>query len=169
MTNMAPHYAQLAKLDQLRRRREAGEAAAKATPAAVREALAVGITAAEIARHLNLSEGYVRRFRREAGLQDPRYAHLRPPARDAVTVRRPAPLEAIAAATHPAIGDVPDSVRNIPKPRVDLLVKGIEAQHPAWTRTMLRAIRDDPRIPDLWTDYVLLAAAQDRGLLDLDP
>lgn len=166
---MAPHQAQLAKLDQLRRRREAGEAATRATPAAVRDALAAGITAAEIARRLNVSEGYVRRFRREAGLQDPRYAHLRLPTRDAGAVRRPAPLEALAAATHPAVGEVPDSVRNIPKPRVDLLVKGLEAQHPEWTRTMRRAIRDDPQVPDLWVDYVLLAAAQGRGHLDLDP
>jgi hypothetical protein len=69
----------LAALDALRRKREAGETAVKATPGAIEGALKAGKTAAEIARHLGVSEGYVRGIRREKGLQDPRYAHLKPP------------------------------------------------------------------------------------------
>lgn len=77
--DMTPDKA-LAALDGLLRDREAGEAAVKATPGAIVDALKAGVTAAEIARRLKMSEGYVRKFRREAGLQDQRYAHLKPPA-----------------------------------------------------------------------------------------
>ena len=69
----------LAVLDKLRRDRMEGKAAKKATPDAIVAALKAGKTAAEIARHLGVSEGYVRGIRREKGLQDPRYAHLKPP------------------------------------------------------------------------------------------
>jgi DNA-binding CsgD family transcriptional regulator len=68
-----------AALDALRRKREAGKAAEKATPTAIVDALKAGKTAADIARHLGVSEGYVRGIRRENKLQDPRYAHLQPP------------------------------------------------------------------------------------------
>ena len=69
----------LKALDALKRRREAGEEAVKATPAAIVAALKAGHSAAEIARRVGVSEGYVRGIRRENGLQDERYAHLRPP------------------------------------------------------------------------------------------
>ncbi len=66
-------------LDALKRKREAGEEAVKSTPAAIVDALKAGKTAADIARHLGVSEGYVRGIRRANGLQDPRYAHVKPP------------------------------------------------------------------------------------------
>lgn len=69
----------LKALDTLKRRREAGEEAVKATPAAIVDALKAGHSAAEIARRVGVSEGYVRGIRREHGLQDPRYKHLQPP------------------------------------------------------------------------------------------
>jgi len=69
----------LSQLDSLRAAREAGEAAIKATPGAIKTALIEGITAAEIGRRLGVSEGYVRGIRRKEGLQDERYAHLKPP------------------------------------------------------------------------------------------
>ena len=71
----------LKALDALRRKREAGEEAVMATPDAITAALEAGNTAAEIARRLGVSEGYVRGIRRKKGLQDPRYAHLEPPRR----------------------------------------------------------------------------------------
>lgn len=70
-----------AALDALRRKREIGKAAEEATPGAIVDALKAGKTAADIARHLGVSEGYVRGIRRENKLQDPRYAHLEPPRR----------------------------------------------------------------------------------------
>lgn len=70
-----------AGLESLRRKREAGKAAEKATPAAIVDALKAGKTAADIARHLGVSEGYVRGIRRLNGLQDQRYAHVQPPKR----------------------------------------------------------------------------------------
>lgn len=76
--DMTPDEA-LTALDELRAARVAGKAAEDATPGAVVEALKTGVTAAEIARRIGLSEGYVRKFRRQAGLQDKRYAHLKPP------------------------------------------------------------------------------------------
>lgn len=69
----------LAVLDKLRRDRNEGRAAKRATPGAIVDALKAGKTAADIARHLGVSEGYVRGIRRENKLQDPRYAHLKPP------------------------------------------------------------------------------------------
>ena len=72
----------LAALDSLRRKREAGKAAEKATPGAIEDALRAGKSAAEIARHLGVSESYVRGIRRAKGLQDRRYAHLKPPRAD---------------------------------------------------------------------------------------
>lgn len=73
----------LAALDVLRRKREAGEAAVEATPDAIVAALKAGNTAAEIARRLKISEGYVRGIRRKNGLQDQRYAHVKPPRPEA--------------------------------------------------------------------------------------
>lgn len=77
---MTPDEA-LAALEDLRLKREAGKAAEVATPEAIIDALKTGATAAEVARRIGLSEGYVRKFRRQAGLQDQRYAHLQPPTK----------------------------------------------------------------------------------------
>lgn len=70
----------VAMLESLRREREEGHEAVRETPGAIEDALRAGKSAAEIARHLGISESYVRGIRREKGLQDPRYAHLRPPS-----------------------------------------------------------------------------------------
>lgn len=138
---MTPDEA-LAALDELRAARLAGKAAEEATPGAVVEALKTGVTAAEIARRIGLSEGYVRKFRREAKLQDKRYAHLKPPAAtvEQSPVREPEPWAetSMVATSTPKYAPVPDDILRWPIGHLTKLAASIEKRQGAvWVADVL--------------------------------
>lgn len=169
---MTPDEA-LAALDELRAAREAGEAAVKATPDAVKAALAAGNTAAEVARRIGMSEGYVRKFRREAGLQDKRYAHLKPPAATpepaphAPAMREPEPW-AGSSTLRPALAvpserELPTRYRELPQPFVGDAVKRIARGYPTWHEETRAAVAGAPL---LFQDLLEIKRAHEAQILD---
>jgi DNA-binding CsgD family transcriptional regulator len=160
----------LKALDRLRRRREAGEAATKATPDAIVAALEAGNTAAEIARRLGISEGYVRGIRREKKLQDPRYAHLKPPPREesappikAPPARGPEP-QAEASPSAPTWEELPDRFRKLPSLLAADTVARICGEHPTWHEETRALIADF--FPPSFHDALEIKRASDAGILD---
>lgn len=152
----------LTALDRLRRRREAGEAATKATPGAIVAALEAGNTAAEIARRLGISEGYVRGIRRDKNLQDPRYAHLKPPPRVESPVREPEP-QAESSPSVPTWEDLPDRFRNLPALLAADTVAKVRGEYPTWhdeTRALIA------EFPPSFHDALEIKRASDAGILN---
>lgn len=165
---MTPDEA-LAALDELRAAREAGEAAVDATPGTIVEALKTGVTAAEIARRIGLSEGYVRKFRREAKLQDQRYAHLKPP----VAAAEPAPTPQ-AAAREPE--PWPESPARSRKPKLSANVARLDHMQAARVAALAeshadggwaaRVVAEYPGLSANWHPYVVVEAGLHRGFIE---
>jgi hypothetical protein len=153
---MTPDEA-LAALDELRAAREAGDQAVKDTPKAVVDALAAGNTAAEVARRIGMSEGYVRKFRREAGLQDKRYAHLKPPVAAAEPVLAPqAP-----GARKPKLS--PNVARLDPMQAARVAALAESHADGGWAA---RVIAEYPGLSANWHSYVVVEAGLHRGFIE---
>lgn len=80
----------LAQLDHVKRLRDKAEAAQRvateATEPAITSALEAGVTPAEVAKRLGVSDSHVRAVRRKANLPaNPSYAHLKPPTKESTT------------------------------------------------------------------------------------
>lgn len=164
--DMTPDKA-LAALDKLLRDREAGEAAVKATPGAIVEALKAGVTAAEIARRLKMSEGYVRKFRREAKLQDQRYAHVKPPPRPGPAQAEPEPLAELSAlrtqASAPTEEDLPSRFRKLTPRLADEIVDRIRLEYPTWHIEARELVAD---VTPSFQNLAEIKLAFDAGVLD---